>query len=97
MLQGEKNWVMTVYGRTMSGTTVQGLFGEHVHLPTNLTFSIRHGSRLADQASFHSFCLLISLSTTLIISKNSSLVNIPFSTSNLVRASSWIKWDMRSS
>jgi hypothetical protein len=39
----------------------------------------------------------ISWSTTFTIPKNSSLVNIPFSISKLVRASCWTTWDIRSS
>jgi hypothetical protein len=41
--------------------------------------------------------LLISLSTALTISKNSSLMNIPCSRSKLVIVTSWTTWDMRSS
>ncbi len=39
----------------------------------------------------------ISRLTTLTMPKNSPWVNTPFSTSNPVRASCWITWDMRSS
>ena len=46
---------------------------------------------------FHLTFLFISWSTTFTISRNSSLVNIPFSISIRVRASCWTTWDMRSS
>jgi len=45
----------------------------------------------------HFSFLFISWSTPLTIFKNSSLLNIPFSTSNLVRASCEITWDIRRS
>src|SRR4030043_691531 len=46
---------------------------------------------------FDILLFLLHLLITFTISKNSSLVNIPLSTSNLVRASCWTTWDMRSS